>query len=235
MQKFAAPALFSLAVVIMFGSTASAQDYINLLSGSEMAHWMKPSGESVRLAGEGEPGWRIEDGGILHLSGSGGNLITRDEYGDFELWFEYKISPKGNNGIKYRVTQYDRDWLGLEYQIQDDAAFPGMAQKHLTASLYDIVAKSSAITEREYKPLDEFNVGRILVQNNRLRHWQNGHLIIDECAGSDRWLKAVSESKFRDRKNFGQNQTGHIMLTDHSSETWYRNVFIRSLCKTARR
>ncbi|MBL8814540.1 MAG: DUF1080 domain-containing protein [Planctomyces sp.] len=220
-----------LALLSTSGSKVSAQSYVNLLNDAELSHWMKPNGDPVHRSEDGTSGWRMEDGGILHLSGNGGNLLSREKYGDFDLWFEYRISEKGNNGIKYRVAQYNRDWLGLEYQIQDDAAFPNMSPKHLTASLYDIVAQSSPIFERDYRPLSEFNVGRIILQGNQIRHWQNGRLIIDECVGSSRWLKAVSESKFRDREHFGQNQHGHLMLTDHNSETWFRNVFIRRLDK----
>jgi hypothetical protein len=69
-------------------------------------------------------------------------------------------------------------------------------------------------------------VGKILVQGNRIRHWVNGQLTIDEYAGTSRWLDAVQKSKFSQRERFGQNRFGRIMLTDHNSEVWYRNVFI---------
>ena len=203
--------------------TATAQQYTNLLQDSSLSQWTKPNGDPV---GEG---WTLEPGGTLHLAGKGGNLISKDEYGDFDLWFEYRISEKGNNGIKYRVQTYGNSLLGLEYQIQDDHSFPNMADKHKTATLYDLFTPSQPIFKQEYRPLDEFNVGRIVVQNNRIRHWMNGRLIIDECSGSLRWLDAVQNSKFRSHENFGQNQSGRLMLTDHNSEVWYRNVYVRRL------
>ena len=205
-------------------SWAFAQQYVNLLQDSSLNHWTKQNGDPVV-----DTGWSVEPGGILHLSGKGGNLITRDLFGDFDLWFEYKISEKGNNGIKYRVQKYGNSMLGLEYQIQDDGSFPNMADKHKTAGLYDLFVPSQPIFSRQYLPLDQYNVGRIVVQNNRLRHWMNGRMIIDEHVGSDSWTEAVQNSKFKNHEAFGQNRLGHLMLTDHGSEVWFKNIYIRRL------
>ncbi len=213
-----------LAVIFAFAtSTCSAQQYLNLLENRSLDHWMKPSGEPV---GEG---WTFDSDGALHLTGKGGNIVTREDLGDFDLWFEYKISPKGNSGIKYRVRQYGNSWLGIEYQIQDDAAFPNMAPKHRTASLYDIIDQSSSILQRKYQPLDQYNVGRVVVQNHRLRHWMNGNIIIDEMDCSPKFDDAIRNSKFRDQEGFGKNTLGKLMLTDHGSEVWYRNLYVRRL------
>lgn len=204
-------------------SHAEAQQYVNLLADSSLTHWTKPNDSPV---GEG---WKLEPGGILHLSGKGGNILSREEYGDFDLWFEYKIAASGNNGIKYRVAKYDGSWLGIEYQIQDDQAFPKMAEKHKSASLYDILSTSGPALTRNYKPLDEFSVGRIVVQNNRARHWMNGNIVIDECLDGPVFAEAIRNSKFRNHDGFGRNHTGRLMLTDHNSEVWYRNVYVRRL------
>jgi hypothetical protein len=176
-----------------------------------------------------QKGWEFDADGNLHLAGNGGNIITRDEYRDFDLWFDYRVSEKGNSGIKYRVKKFGSSLLGCEYQIQDDASFPRMSPKHFTASLYDVVAKSSPILEQKYAPAGEFNVGRIIVQNHRIRHWMNGNLIIDELDCSQRFKDALSQSKFRDEDGFGQNACGRLMLTDHGTEVWYRNLFVRRL------
>lgn len=209
--------------LITCGSSAFGQQYQNLLANRQLDHWMRPNGEAV------EKGWQFDGDGTLHLVGKGDNIITREEYQDFELWFEYRISEKGNSGIKYRVQKFGSSLLGCEYQIQDDAAFPKQAPKHYTASLYDVFEKSSPILERKYAAADEFNVGRVIVQNHRIRHWMNGNLIIDELDSSDRFQEAIANSKFRDQEGFGRNRSGRIMLTDHGSEVWYRNVFIRNL------
>ncbi|MCA9061287.1 MAG: DUF1080 domain-containing protein [Planctomycetaceae bacterium] len=212
-----------LASLVLSASAVQAQPYQNLLQDKSLALWMKQDGGDV------ESGWEFTPDGLLHLAGKGGNLLTREEFGDFDLWFEWKIAEKGNNGIKYRVKQYGNQWLGLEYQIQHDEAFPKMANKHQTASLYDIFEPSQPIFERRYLPLEEFSTSRIIVQNGRIRHWMNGKLIIDEQVGTERWKNAVANSKFKNHEAFGENHNGRLMLTDHGTEVWYRNVFIRSL------
>lgn len=199
------------------------QQYTNLIQDGSLSQWMLPNGDAV------DNGWQIEAGGLLHLAGQGDNILTRDEYQDFDLWFEYRIEEKGNSGIKYRVQKFGNSWLGCEYQIQDDSAFPQLDPKHYTASLYDVFDKSNAIFERKYAPAGQFNVGRIVVQNNRIRHWMNGNLIIDELDCSARFYDAVQNSKFRDNKGFGTNPSGRLMLTDHGSDVWYKNLFIRRL------
>ncbi len=211
------------AVVLCLSVNSVSAQYTNLLANRSFEHWTKQNGSPV------DGGWQFEEDGSLHLAGRGGNLITAEDYGDFDLWFEYRIAEEGNNGIKYRVQKYGNSLLGLEYQLQDDQAFPRMADKHRTASLYDIFVPSSSVFTRKYEPLGEWNVGHITVQNNRIRHWMNGNLIIDECAGSPEWETAVANSKFRNHEDFGQNRVGKLMLTDHNSEVWFRNVYIRRL------
>jgi hypothetical protein len=208
--------LVALVVCAMCGAAANAQ-FTDLLKNRSLHHWITTSGESVR------EGWTFDPDGTLHLQG-GGNIITREQFCDFELWFEFRISEKGNSGIKYRVKKYGDSLLGCEYQILDDAAFPKLPGKQLTASLYDVFPPRSSPTRRHVGA--EFNVGKVLVQGNRIRHWINGQLTIDECAGTPRWNGGIAQSKFNERDRFGQNRYGHIMLTDHRSEVWYRNVFI---------
>ncbi len=205
---------------------AMAQSYTNLTEDRSLSQWMLPNGNDV------EKGWQIEADGTLHLAGKGDNIVTRDEFQDFDLWFEYRIAEKGNSGIKYRVQKFGSSWLGCEYQIQDDSAFPNLPAKHYTASLYDVIDKSSPIFERKYAAEGQFNVGRVIIHNNRIRHWMNGNLIIDEFDSSPRFADAVEKSKFRNNEGFGRNPSGRLMLTDHGSEVWYRNVYIRRLSPT---
>ena len=216
-------AVLAMCIVVSSASSAAAQNYANLLQDRSLHQWMLPDGKAV------EKGWSFDPDGALHLVGKGENILTQSEYQNFDLWFDFKISEKGNSGIKYRVQKYGSSWLGPEYQIQDDSAFPKQLAKHNTASLYDLVEKSSPVFERRYLPLNDWSVGRVIVQNNRIRHWMNGNLIIDEHTESQHFIDAVAASKFKNTAGFGQNCSGRIMLTDHGSEVWYRNVYIRSL------
>lgn len=201
--------------------SVQAQSFQNLLASHSLDQWMKVNGDPVN------GGWTLEDGGVLHLSGKGGNIVTKEVFGDFELWFEFRVAAKGNNGLKYRVRQYEKQWLGLEYQILDDAAYPRLTREHLTGSLYELVTPIPAVTRLHTD--DEFNVGKIRVQHQRAQHWINGQLLIDTPLCGPKWKAHVADSKFHDKAEFGENTTGHIMLTDHNSEVWYRNLFIRQL------
>ena len=215
--------VLAMCVIVGSAGNAVAQNYTNLLQDRSLHHWMLRNGKTV------EKGWVFDPDGALHLVGKGEDILTQSEYQNFDLWFDFRISEKGNSGIKYRVQKYGSSWLGPEYQIQDDAAFPQQSPKHNTASLYDLVDRSSPIFERRCLPLSDWSVGRIIVQHNRIRHWMNGNLIIDEHTESQHFSDAVHASKFKDTAGFGTNSSGRIMLTDHGSEVWYRNVYIRNL------
>ena len=209
--------------VICMPLSLSAQQWQSLFDGQSFANWTRPDGSSVDA-----PAWEVVDG-MLHLDrkkGSGGNLVSEQVYGDFELMFEWKVAEGANNGIKYRVNDFDGRMLGLEYQVIDDQNKPKLKPKHKTASIYDIYETKphSALL-----PTGEFNRGRIVVRGNRLEHWLNGHLVAEATVGSEQWHQRIAESKFSDVPGFGVVPVGRIMITDHKDEVWYRNIFVRRL------
>lgn len=201
--------------------SATGQEWTPLFDGLTLAGWVTSDGKQVR-----SPAWEVHDG-MLHLDrskGQGGNLLTDREYGDFELVFEWTIAEKANNGIKYRVKDFDDRTLGLEYQVIDDLNHPKLAANHRTAAIYDVY---DATTHDLLRPAGEFNRGRIVVRNDHIEHWLNGHLVAEASVGSPEWQERIADSKFADVDGFGRNRVGRIMLTDHNDEVWYRNIFIR--------
>ena len=212
---------------LLFVTLTHGQEWKPLFDGQSFDGWTKANGTAVDA--ETTPAWEVTNG-MLHLDrtkGKGGNLLTDREYGDFEMLFEWKVAPGANNGIKYRVREFDKGRvLGLEYQVIDDFGKPKLAANHKTASIYDIY---DAKDHNVLQPADQWNRGRIVVQNNRIEHWLNGSLISEAEVGSEDWDEHIAESKFADVPGFGVNSFGHIMLTDHKDEVWYRNLFIREL------
>ncbi len=202
---------------------AYGSDWIPLFDGMTLSGWTTQRGESV------PPGaWEVVDG-VIHLdtsAGRGGNIITDQDYCDFELVFEWKISQRGNNGIKYRVKDFDGRALGCEYQIIDEAGHENLRPTQMTASLYDVYEPRP---HDLLKPPGQFNRGRIVVIGNRIEHWLNGHLVVCADVGSPEWVERIERSKFSNVEGFGQNRLGRIMLTDHGDEIWYRNIFLRHL------
>ena len=177
---------------------------------------------------EGWPeGWKFEDG-ALHRHAGGGDLASKDEYGDFDLRFGWKVSPGGNSGVMYRVTESDEPayLTGPEYQVLDDAKHQdGKNKLTSSASLYALYPP----TEDVLKPAGEWNRSRIVVQGNHVQHFLNGTKVVDVEIGSDDWNKQLAASKFATWPKFGKNAKGKIVLQDHGDEVWYRNMRIKDL------
>jgi arylsulfatase A-like enzyme len=187
-----------------------------LFDGSTLANWTMLDGQPVTK------GWEVIDG-MIHLNtqkGRSGHIVTRHEYGDFTLAFEWKIASGGNSGLKYRVRKYGRKTLGCEYQIYDDGK-KKLTPNKSAGSLYDLYEPNDM---KQLKPAGEFNSSRIVVHGNKIEHWLNGKKILSAIVGDSEWKRRLAKSKFSDVDGFGENRFGQIMLTDHGSEVWYRNI-----------
>jgi hypothetical protein len=173
--------------------------------------------------------WVAEDGWLHCLGKAGGDIISDAEFNDFELQWEWKQAPGGNSGVKYFVTESRKAPLGHEYQMIDDEREPDakLAQgKRVTAAFYDVLAPTS---KPPTKPQGEVNQSRIVVRGNHVEHWLNGKKVLEYECGSDALKTALAESKFKTTPGFGEKIKGHILLQNHHSEVWFRNIEIREL------
>ena len=171
-------------------------------------------------------GWVIEDGWLHCLGKGGGDIIPDAEFDDFELEWEWKVAPGANSGVKYFITESRDAPVGHEYQMIDDARGLSASQrggKKATAAFYDVLKPTSVPT----KPPGEVNQSRILVRGNHVEHWLNGVKVLEYECGSDAVKAAVAQSKFKDTPGFGNKIKCHILLQDHNSEVWFRNLKIR--------
>jgi len=177
-----------------------------------------------------EKGWSIEDGCLkVEAKGGGGDLVTANQYGDFELSLEWKAAPAANSGIIYRVTeQHDNSWQsGPEFQVLDDAGTKTEnTSVHSAGSLYDIAAPAAAKT---LKPAGEFNHARIRLHHGLLTHWLNGVKVVEVRVDNDEWKQKIAGSKFKSADGFGLQPRGHIALQDHGDTVWYRDIRIIDL------
>ncbi len=201
---------------------AQAADFVSLFDGKTLAGWSGPDG---KVPGAG---WSIESG-TIHLNGTpGGMLLSEKEYSSFELEWEWKVEPGGNNGVKYWVTKVGgKEWLGIEYQMIDDMKHADGLKggSHTTASIYDI---KEPVAGKLLKPAGEWNSSRVVVKNGRIEHWLNGALASEAGTTTDDWKKRIAASKFKSKVGFAPGK-GHIMLTDHGDEAWFRNIRIKEL------
>jgi len=176
-----------------------------------------------------EKGWEVEDGWLHCLGRGGGDIVSDGEYRDFELEWEWKLETGGNSGLKYFVLDSRKGALGHEYQLLDDDRNEDarLAQgKRVTAAFYDVLKPDVKTPTR---PMGEVNESRILVHGGHVEHWLNGVKVLEYECGSDRIREAVAKSKFKNTAGFGDCVKGRILLQDHGSNVWFRNIKIRAL------
>lgn len=236
-----------LAVATLF-IAASAQNTppVNQLTGAEKAAGWRLLFDGKTLDGwrgfhsdKVPAGWAIEDGCIKkvpaqgELGQAGGDLITVDQFDNFEFSIEWKLSKGANSGIKYLISESlpptGRSGVSFEYQVLDDENHPdakaGIAGNRTAGSLYDLIPASKA---KKHKPIGEFNRTRIVVKGNHIEHWLNGVKVLEFERGGEKLKQHIAESKFKNTKGFGETAKGHILLQDHGDAVWYRNIKIRT-------
>jgi hypothetical protein len=173
-------------------------------------------------------GWHIVDG-TLTKSGAVGDLISKEQFGNFELALDWKLSPAGNAGIFYRGTEeYDHIyWSAPEYQLLDDAGHPD-GQSRLTSAGADYALYPSPAGV--VKPADQWNSTLIVANGNTVQHWLNGQKLLEYVIGSPDWLAKVKASKFAAYPNYGTAPKGYLGIQgDHDGTLSIRNVRIRVL------
>lgn len=188
--------------------------------------------------------WRIEDGAIRKVPtgevprmpdgqpASGGDLMTKETFADFELSWEWKIGRAGNSGVKYNVSEEismaaaaNHAALGFEYQLLDDSLHEdNKVPSHRAGALYDLIAPNAT---KNLRPVGQWNVSKLVYRGNHGEHWLNGSKIVEFELGTSRMDSLLALSKYRNIQNFAQRRAGHIVLQDHGDEVYFRSIKIR--------
>jgi hypothetical protein len=173
-------------------------------------------------------GWSVVDG-TLAKSTTVGDIVSVDQFGDFELMIDWKISPGGNSGIFYRGTEeYEHIyWSAPEYQLLDDAAAPdGTSRLTSAGAAYAIYPSPAGIL----RPAGEWNTTRIVVKGAHVEHWLNGKKLLEYELWSPDWVARVNASKFAKWSNYGRAKKGLVGIQgDHTSVLALRNIKFREL------
>jgi len=191
-------------------------------------HW-QIEGEALRKV-ESDQVPRAADGQPLE----GGDIMTKETYRNFELKLEWRASEAGNSGIKYNVSdslstahEPAHAALGFEYQLLDDERHPDNEEpSHRAAALYDLIAPGP---EKALNPAGEWNEARIVFDGPRGAHWLNGEKVLEYDLTSARFDSLFEASKYAGIEGFRTRRAGHIVLQDHTTDFWFRNIKIREL------
>lgn len=205
------------------GAEAAEDGWITLFDGKSTDGWIKYSG-----GGPVTKPWVVEDGALVLTAGGGGDIATAEQFDDFELELEWKVTPGANSGIMYRVRGGDpAPYLsGPEYQIlDDDKHADGRNPKTSAGSLYALIAPEN----KRLKPVGEWNATRIVLKGNHLEHWLNGEKVVETEMAGEAWDALVAGSKFNSWKQFAKSPRGHVVLQDHGDKVAYRNIRIRPI------
>lgn len=211
-----------------------AEGWRLLFDGTSTDGWRNAHADSFP-----DKGWAVRDGELIVLESGGGeaahggDIVTVDEYGDFELQLDFKLTAGANSGVKYFVTEKvgtpgRGSAIGLEYQLLDDDRHPdakmGIGGNRTTGSLYDLIA---APTDKRVAAVGEWNTARIVSKGRKVEHWLNGSKLLEFERGSDHFRKLVAGSKYKEFKAFGEAESGHILLQDHGNTVHFRNIKIK--------
>jgi len=176
------------------------------------------------------PQWKVEDGTLTLMEKGGGDIVTNEEYENFELNLEWKISKNGNSGIFFNVSedgQFDAPWkTGPEMQILDNEGHPdGKFPKHTAGASYDLAVP----LVNSARAVGEWNHVRIIVDQGKVTYNLNGQVTAKFELWTTEWDNLVLNSKFTKYSKFGMIRKGKICLQDHGDRVWFRNIKIKKL------
>ena len=210
-------------------------EWVALFDGETMNGWHQYNGEGV-----GEE-WTVENGVMTFEPkenrqwGDGGkNIVTDQEYTNFVLSIEWKVSEAGNSGIFWGVKEddaYGEPYVtGPEIQILDNERHPDALANpkfHQAGALYDLVQPTADVC----RPAGEWNHVLLTVDHtaNKGSVVLNGTEIVTFPLHGEAWDKLVANSKFKDWEGFGAFKTGRIGLQDHDDRVSFRNIKIKEL------
>ncbi len=229
----------TLSALLLAGSCLMAQTNNELSSKEKKQGWhllfdgKTTQGWHTYLKLSAGPGWTVGDG-VVQLDPAvkegRGDLVTDNEYGNFELSIDWNIAEEGNSGIIFLVHEdktFDATYLtGPEYQLLDDKkAEDNKKENHLAGSLYDIIAPEKAAEN----PAGQWNHTVIRLQNGELTFWLNGVQTVKTHLWDANFTELVAKSKFKNWKGFAEYHKGHIALQDHGHHIAFRNIKIREL------
>lgn len=231
-------ATFAVLLVLSADPAAAQAAPSNTLSAAEKAAGWKLLFDGKSTAGwrgfgrDKLVGWEVANGELIAL-GQGGDhandIVTVDEYQNFELTVDWKLSPKANSGIFYNVVEkgFDRIYASApEYQLIDDHGWPEKLEDwQKSGADYAMHPPAQVVS----KPVGEWNTTRIVVDKGKVEHWLNGVKVVAYGLWTPEWERLKKGGKWKDFPGYGTGKKGLIGLQDHGNKVYFRNIKIRVL------
>ncbi len=202
------------------------QGWVLLFDGRSMDQWRtyqnRPNGS-----------WEVVDG-ELHCKRDTTvkhcDLVSKKEYGSFELVLDWKVAKAANSGILYHVLETHKTAYetGPEYQMIDDIGYQEkekLEDWQKSGADYAMHPPLKNVT----KQAGEYNHTRIVVNGAHVEHWLNGVKVADFTAWSPEWEALKKAGKWKDYPDYGMAKSGLIDLQDHDGGIWFKNIKIRKL------
>ncbi|WP_339924760.1 DUF1080 domain-containing protein [uncultured Cyclobacterium sp.] len=228
--------IFALAMTVLLSTSlnrelfAQSASYEVLFDGGALDKWQSKNAPSSPIKG-----WIVEDGMLFMEGKGGGDIITKEKYSDFELVFEFNLTENANSGIKYFVGNIyneksgESKLNGPEYQIIDDYNYEGVKEDPNGTTSTGAAYLFYPPKNKQLNPHGRWNEGKIVAKGNKVSHWLNGKKLVSYTRGSKDYLKKKTANKFKDDKNYGELEEGHILITDHGDKVFFRNIKIKKL------
>ena len=206
-------------IALTAGALAAEPGFDSLFDGKTLAGWSVISRKNV------EGSWLVEDG-ALKPEGKPGSLASQREYGDFDLRLDWKIAKLGNSGVYYRGGTDNPTATAIEYQLADNERPPSQQYSdRRCGAAYGLYPPIEDAT----RPIGQWNTLRIAARGSHIEHWLNGVKVADFDTDSDDFSARLAASKFSKQPGFAKARRGKIILQDHASAVWFKNIRIQSL------
>jgi hypothetical protein len=156
------------------------------------------------------------------------DLITVQQYDNFEIQFDWKVDKGANSGVIYHVleTSGPSYETGPEYQLIDDEGYPQKLEAWQKSGADYAMHPPLSLAA---KPAGEYNHSSIMVKGPHVEHWLNGKIVADFDLWTPQWQQLKAAGKWKDAKDYGMAKKGYIALQDHGGGIWFKNIKLRKL------